>query len=166
MRRRPQVYDVLCRPAVMVTVIVATVAVALMLVFVVGVANSRTQMPPPGLADEAAPRVQRLLSYTPTTVEDDLRIEQAYLTSDYRAEYADLVSGQLAPQAERDGLSVQAEVTETAVVDATSETMVVLMIAEVSSTKDGLRGGASTGRFRVTLRLEGGSWLIAGLDVV
>lgn len=164
--RRRQTNDVLRRPAAMISVIVATVAVALSLALVVGVAKSRTQMPPPELATEAAPRVQRLLSYTPGTVEDDLRLEQAYLTREFRVEYADLVDRRLAPQAERDGLSMQGEVTETAVMDATATTMVVLMIAELSSTKDGLPSGTVTGRFRVTLHLERGSWLIAGLDVL
>ena len=164
--RRGQVFDDRRRSAAMIAVIVATVAVALMLVFVVGVAKSRSQVPPPDVAAEAVPRVQRLLSYTPGTVEDDLRVEQVYLTSGYRAEYADLVGRRLAPQAARDGLSMQAEVTETAVIDATATTMVVLMIAQLNSTKEGVPGGTVTSRFRVTLNLEGGSWLIAGLDVL
>lgn len=165
-QRRQGLYEVLCRPAVMVGVVVATLAVALVLVVGVGVANSRSQVPAPGIATDAVPRVQELLSYTPQTIDEDLRREKVYLAPDYRDEYADLVTRTLARQAERDGVSVQAEVTETAVVDATDQTMVVLMIAELSSTKDGLRGGSSTGRFRVTLDLEDESWLIGGLDVL
>ncbi len=158
--------SLLSRPAFMVVVIVATVAVALTLVLIVGVAQSRPQVPPASLAEEAVPRVQRLLSYTPATIESDLRLEQVYLTSDYRSQYADHVEDTLVPQALRDGLSVQAQVTETAVVDATPTTMVVLMIANLTTTKEGLRGGESDGRFRVTLQREGDSWLIDDIDVV
>ena len=164
--RQEKLYAVICRPVFMAIVIAVTIAVALTLVLVVGVAKSRPQVPPVTLVEETTPRVQRLLSYTPATVENDLRLEQAYLTGDYREQYAEYAQSTLIPQAIRDGVSVQVQVTETAIIDATATTLVLLMIGDLATTKDELRGGATEGRFRVTLQLEDGSWLIDGIDVV
>lgn len=156
----------LTRPAAMVAVIVGALAVVLALVLALGVATSRNQLPAPGVATSATPRVERLLSYTPERIAADLAVEQVYLTDDYREQYVGMVSDTLAPQALRENVSVSAEVIATGVVDATPRTMVVLMVAELTTTRGSSSGEPSAGRFRVTLEQVAGEWLISGLDVI
>ncbi len=153
--------------------LVGTLVLALVPVLLLGRSMNTREVPGFAVAAEAAPRVQQLLSYTPESVESDLAVEQVHLTEDYRAEYAERVRTELAPQSRREGISVAAEITDVAVVDATVRTMVVLMLADVLTWRRRPAGGAtqrggtkSGSRIRVRLEKVQDHWLISRLDLI
>ncbi len=57
------------------------------------------------------PRIEQLLSYTPSTVSSDLDPERAWLTGDFARDYEDLVTGTIAPAATAGGVETTASVT-------------------------------------------------------
>lgn len=118
-------------------------------------------------AEAVEPYVEQLLSYTPATVGSDLDDEQEWLTGDFARDYADLVTGTIAPAATGGGVATQASVTAVGVDSASSDRVVVLMFVNVSTTSTAAPEPQISGsRLQVTALEVDGEWRISEIRPV
>lgn len=114
----------------------------------------------------AADSTIALLSYTPSTVDDDVAAAQRLLTGGFGDSYRQLAHDTVIPNAKERDVTASAGVPATASVSAGLNHAVVLVFADQT-----LVAGSSTqaeipSSFRVTLERVGGRWLVSGFDPV
>ena len=118
--------------------------------------------------DEAVAVAERaaaaVLSYDHRTVERDVRAARAYATGAFLDEYRS-ATADLAEQAERGKVVVDARVLSAGVVDGDEDRVVVLVFADQSTTRtDAPEPRLDQVRLRLTMLPVDGGWRIAELD--
>lgn len=116
---------------------------------------------------QLAPHLEGLLSYTPSTVRSDLETERALLTGSFNKAFATLVTRKIAPAAQRFKISTQADVVDSAIIEATPDKVVALVFVNVTTDSVQLPEPRLSGsRLKITLELVDSDWLISELDPI
>lgn len=118
-------------------------------------------------AQAARDAIPAILSYQPATAETDLPAAATdRLTGKFLADYTQLITTVVVPEAKQKGLSAAAEVPAVAVVSADSGHAVVLAYVDQSVQAGAAAPTQINTSVRVTMDQVDGRWLISGLDRV
>ena len=115
---------------------------------------------------EAKTSVATLLSYQPTTVEQQLTAARDLLTDPFLGSYTQLTHDVVIPGAKQKHISSVATVPAAASVSASARHAVALVLVDQAVTIGGGAPSATTSSIRVTLDKIGGKWLISRFDPV
>lgn len=109
----------------------------------------------------------KILTYESASVEQDLRAAQQSLTGNFKEDFGALARDVVAPASKRDDISTSAEVVGTAVVSATSDSVVVLAYVNQTTKSKALdKPRVDNSRLRVSLTRVGDTWLVSDLKPV
>lgn len=146
------------------------VAVALLLLATVSYVHARLDATEAGGHDartSASSSIQRLLSYSPSTSEEDVSKDLNLLTGTFRSEFENLMLHKVVPAAKAAGITARATVTGSAVVSETPDRAVLLLFVSVSSsTDDAAEPSVAASQVRVNVDKEGGSWRISKIQPI
>lgn len=107
-----------------------------------------------------------ILSYTPETVDRDLKAATERLTAGFRQQYLQLVTDVVAPGAKQQHILAVATVPAAASVSATGKHAVVLVFVDQTTTIGNDAPTQTTSSVRVGLDNVDGRWLISQFDPV
>jgi Mce-associated membrane protein len=107
-----------------------------------------------------------ILSYTPETVDRDLKAATDRLTAGFRQQYTQLVNDVVAPGAKQQHITAVATVPAAASVSATGKHAVVLVFVDQTTTIGNDAPTQTTSSVRVSLENVDGRWLISQFDPV
>lgn len=107
-----------------------------------------------------------LLSFTPDTIETEVRTAKDRLTGGFRETYIQVTREVLIPNAKEKHVTASATVPAAASVSATENHAVVLVFVDQTVTIGTARPNNATSSVRVTLDKIGERWLISGFDPV
>ncbi|MGQ4600034.1 h domain protein [Nocardia sp. R6R-6] len=111
--------------------------------------------------------VEAMFTYSPQTVDTDLRKSADYLGDDFRADYLTLIDKQIAPGAKEKQLTVTATTQASGVISADrSHAVVLLFLDQVMTSKDTPQGSTTGSRVRVTLTKTDSRWLVEAVTPV
>lgn len=111
--------------------------------------------------------VEAMFTYSPQTVDTDLRKSADNLTGDFREDYLTLIDKQIAPGAKEKQLTVTATTQAGGVVSADrSKAVVLLFLNQVMTSKDTPQGTTTGSRVRVTLAKTDSRWLVEAVTPV
>lgn len=117
--------------------------------------------------DAARDSLGKILTYEPASVEQDLLAAQQHLTGNFKEDFGSLARDVVAPAAKRDDITTSAKVVDTAVVNATSDSVVVLAyVNQTTKSKAIDKPRVDNSRLRVSLTRVGDSWLVSDLKPV
>lgn len=122
--------------------------------------------PVPPARDAGVSAVERLVSFDSGRVAAELDQEAELLTDDFAASYVPEARQRLAGASRQARVSVEARVVDVGVESARVDEVVLVMSLEVSSAARGTETAESQRLVRVTMRREGGRWLVAELTTV
>ncbi|MCW1959683.1 MAG: hypothetical protein KIH64_014295 [Mycobacterium sp.] len=106
-----------------------------------------------------------ILSYRPATAEKDLpAAARDRLTGKFLADYTQLITTVVIPDAKQKGVSASAKVPAAAVVSADSGHAVVLAYVDQTLTVGSAPSTQTNSSVRVTLDKVDGRWMISGFD--
>lgn len=108
---------------------------------------------------------EKLLSYQPETVRQQLTDARALTTGAFRNEYTEMTQGVI-PGAEKNHISAVTHVPAAASVSVTSDHAVVLVFINQTVVVGDKPPTNTPTSVRVTLDREGGKWLISGFDTI
>ncbi|WP_063016508.1 hypothetical protein [Nocardia nova] len=115
-------------------------------------------------ADSSVPK---LLSYRADSAEQDLDAAANLLTGDFKNRFQSLVKDTIIPAATEHQTVTKASVAGKSVVDATSDSVTVLMfIDQTTSSKESPQPRLDASRVRIRLNHVGDQWLISELQPV
>jgi Mce-associated membrane protein len=110
----------------------------------------------------AIDHVSKLLSYTPATVDSDLKAELPWLTGTFRTDYEKLVREKIEPAATKAKISVDAQVVGAAVARSAGDEVSVLVFINVDTSSSAVKTPRLTGsRVQDVMKQESGRWLIS-----
>lgn len=111
--------------------------------------------------------IPAILSYQSATVETDLPVAaQNRLTGKFLADYTQLITTVVVPEAKRKGISASAEVPAAGVVSADRRSAVLLAYVDQSITVGKEAPTQANSSVRVTMDNVDGRWLISGFDPI
>lgn len=112
--------------------------------------------------------VAQLLSYDYRTIDAKLAEQRPWLTGPFSDKYATLVTGKIAPAAQRAEVQTRAQVVAAGVESATKHHVQLLLFLNVAAvSKAHAQQPQITGsRLRVTMEYVNGAWRISALDPV
>lgn len=111
--------------------------------------------------------VEAMFTYSPQTVDTDLRKSADNLTGDFREDYLTLIDKQIAPGAKEKQLTVTATTQAGGVVSADrSHAVVLLFLNQVMTSKDTPQGTTTGSRVRVSLAKTDSRWLVEAVTPV
>ncbi|MGK8555038.1 h domain protein [Nocardia gipuzkoensis] len=115
----------------------------------------------------ASRTVEAMFTYSPQTVDTDLRKSADNLTGDFREDYLTLIDKQIAPGAKEKQLTVTATTQAGGVVSADrAHAVVLLFLNQVMTSKDTPQGTTTGSRVRVTLAKTDSRWLVEAVTPV
>ncbi|MBF6299837.1 h domain protein [Nocardia amamiensis] len=115
----------------------------------------------------ASRTVEAMFTYSPQTVDTDLRKSADNLTGDFREDYLTLIDKQIAPGAKEKQLTVTATTQAGGVVSADrSHAVVLLFLNQVMTSKDTPQGTTTGSRVRVSLAKTDSRWLVEAVTPV
>ena len=165
-RRRPPlkvraVGRILGSRLVIVSLVVALVAAAAALALVnhrhAAASEARDSAP-----SVIAGRVEKLLSYTPRSVESDVATEKKWLSGTFATQYGALATSSVVPAAIRAGITADASVVASAVESATAMRVKVVLFVDIQSTTQAAPEVSTQNiRLRVTAVRVGDEWRIS-----
>ncbi|HVW45212.1 MAG TPA: hypothetical protein VHC18_28065 [Amycolatopsis sp.] len=153
-------------PAVLLAAAVGTgVPAALLYQDAVATEAAQANRAPASAATKA--RLEQVLSYRFTTIDQDLTAAKADTTGEFGQQFAVAADQIIAAAARQAEITTTATVVSTAVVDAHPDEVVVLaFVNQTTTTKDKPQPATGALRLRVTLERAGGQWLISRLAQV
>ncbi|WP_249644719.1 h domain protein [Nocardia sputi] len=110
---------------------------------------------------------EAMFTYTPQTVDTELRKSADNLTGDFREDYLTLIDKQIAPGAKEKQLTVTATTQAGGVISADrSHAQVLLFLNQVMTSKDTPQGTTTGSRVRVSLTKSDSRWLVEAVTPV
>lgn len=147
--------------------VVVVLAIAVAILFVLDRRGEHREQAGRDATAAASSTLERLLTYSPTTVSTDLAKERALLTGDFKRDYANLVTTVVAPSAKKDKVTAQSTVADAGVVSISGDKVVVLAFVNVTVTSPSATDPKISGsRVRVTMRKVDGTWRMSGFKPV
>lgn len=119
-----------------------------------------------GSLQAATETATAMLTYTPDTVDRDLRTVQGRLTAGFRESYLTLVNDVVIPGAKEKQVSATVQIPAAAVVAANQNSAVVLLFINQAVTVGSEPATGTASSVRVSLDNVDGQWLVAGFDPV
>lgn len=117
--------------------------------------------------DAAKQGAVALLSYTPTTLDDDLAKARTHLTGEFLTYYSQFADQILIPAAKQKDVHASASVVRAAVIDAHPDTADVLIFVNQNTTsKDNPVSVPAASSVKVGLTKVDGAWRISSFDPV
>ena len=105
--------------------------------------------------------VPAILSYTDSSLANQLAASRSLMTSDYAKRYTAMVKSRVWPQAKKFGVANQVGVVSTGIVRANENTAVILIFAnQTTRTKAKPKGLTQGTRLEVTMQRRKSTWLI------
>lgn len=118
-------------------------------------------------AEAAREAIPAILSYQPATAEMDLTAAaQNRLTGKFLADYTQLITTVVVPEAKQKGISASATVPAAAAVSADNRRAVVLAYVDQSITVGNQTPTETNSSVRVTMDNVDGRWLISGFEPI
>ncbi|MFJ2667475.1 hypothetical protein ACIO14_24330 [Nocardia fluminea] len=112
--------------------------------------------------ESAQTSIPAVLSYDFNSIDTEFAKAGGYLTGSFRDDFAKLASGVIIPAAHRDSIITKATVSESSVVSATADRVVLLVFLNQETTSSAYQGQRLDGsRIRVGMASVDGQWLIS-----
>lgn len=111
----------------------------------------------------AEARVGSMLTFSHADLETDLAVAGANATGDFRGDYEDLLRSEVTQVAEKRKVVTRSEVTSAGIVGSGGDEVRLLVNVRSSTTVGDDEQEERNGSFEVSLRSEGGQWLVSDL---
>lgn len=154
--RLPKDRNVLILSAVCVVLLIATAVLAFIYVQQEQASNARTDATTAATTD-----VPELLSYTFSSFSTDLAKAESVTTPTFRKTYSQLMTSQIEGPAKQNQVVTSAAVTNSSVISSsTSKVTLLMFLSQQTKTKAKAESVLNDNAVRVTMRKEGGQWLV------
>lgn len=154
--RLPRDRNVLILSAVCVVLLVATAVLAF-----IYVQQEQDNSASTDATNAATTDVPELLSYTFSSFSTDLAKAEAVTTPTFRSTYSKLMTTQIEGPAQQNQVVTSAAVTNSSVISASGSKVTLLMfLSQQTKTKAKAESVLNDNAVRVTMRKEGGRWLV------